>query len=98
VDADDVFWWGRDLAGHDAPEDWFNEASSQRQAPLFADFVRPGDAVLVCEAVRLECDALLTCDYRLVRQKGRIRRVAGVDVLTPSDVVVGLEQGQASAA
>jgi hypothetical protein len=86
ADAADVLAWAHELVAYAAPHDWHDEASSHRQAPLFSDFARPGDAVLIGEAVRLSCDGLLTCDYRLVRHRARVRRVAGVDVLTPSDV------------
>jgi hypothetical protein len=86
VDAEEVLAWARELALYAAPEDWRNESSSRRQAALFSDFVRAGDAVLIGETVRLGCSALLTCDYRLVRQGDRIRRVAGVGVMTPSGV------------
>lgn len=88
VDADEVLAWARELAAYAAPVDWRDELSSRRQAALFTDFVRPGDAVLIGEAVRLGCAGLLTCDYRLVRQRDRIRRVAGVEVMTPSTVKV----------
>jgi hypothetical protein len=88
VDAGDVLAWARAVAAYAAHDDWSDEWSSVRQAPVFADFVRPGDAVLVAEAMRLNCGSLLTCDYRLVRQRQRISRVSGVDVLTPSDVLL----------
>jgi hypothetical protein len=86
VDADEVLAWARELAAYAAPADWRDESSSRCEAALFSDFVRPGDAVLIGEAVRLECTGLLTCDYRLARQSDRIKRVAGVEVMTPSDV------------
>jgi hypothetical protein len=86
VDADEVLAWARELAAYAAPGDWRDELSSRRQSTLFSDFVRPGDAVLIGEAVRLGCGGLLTCDYRLVRQRDRISRVAGVEVMTPSTV------------
>jgi hypothetical protein len=86
VDADEVLAWAHELAAYAAPEDWRDDPSSRRQAGLFSDFVRPGDAVLIGEAVRLGCAGLLTCDYRLVRHGDHIRRVAGVEVMTPSDV------------
>jgi hypothetical protein len=86
VDAGDVLAWAREVAAYAAPDDWKEEWSSLRQAPVFADFVQPGDALLVADAVRLDCAALLTCDYRLVRQRQRIKRAAGVDLLTPSDI------------
>jgi hypothetical protein len=88
VDADEVFAWARELAAYSAPENWHDELSSRSQAALFSDFVRPGDAVLIGEAIRLGCAELLTCDYRLVRQRDRIKRVAGVEVMTPSTVEV----------
>jgi hypothetical protein len=86
IEADEVLAWARELAAYAAPEDWHDDSSSRREAALFADFVRPGDAVLIGEAVRLECAGLLTCDYRLARQSDRIRRVAGIEVITPSDM------------
>jgi hypothetical protein len=86
IDADDVLAWARELAAYAAPGDWREESSSRREAALFSNFVRTGDAVLIGEAVRLGCEALLTCDYRLVRQRDRIRRVAGVKVMTPNTV------------
>lgn len=92
--AAEVLTWAQDLATYMAPEGWPDQGVSLRQSPVLADFVRPGDAVLICETNRLGCAGLLTCDYRLVRQKARIKRVAGVDVLTPSDV----ESGRASKA
>jgi hypothetical protein len=86
VDASDVMSWAQELAFYAAPDDWPHDASSRRQAPLFDDFVRPGDSILVAEVLRLECDGLLTCDYRLHRQRLRIKRVAGVSVLRPSEL------------
>jgi hypothetical protein len=88
MDSEEVVDWAHDLAAYAAPDEWREEWPSLRQSSVLADFTRSGDAVLICEAVRLGCSALLTCDYRLVRQKQRIKAVAGVDVLTPSDVPV----------
>jgi hypothetical protein len=89
VDAEEILSWARHVASYTAPVGWNDDSSSRRHAPLFSDFVREGDAILVSEAVRLECDGLLTCDYRLVRQQARIARVAGVTVLTPSELRPG---------
>lgn len=87
--AAEVLTWAQDLATYMAPEGWPDQGVSLRQSPVLADFARPGDAVLICETNRLGCAGLLTCDYRLFRQRARIKRVAGVDVLTPSDVESG---------
>jgi hypothetical protein len=87
VDAGEVIAWARDVALYAAPDDWRDDASSLRQAPLFDDFVRKGDRILIAEVVRLECDGLLTCDYRLHKKRERIKRVAGVTVLTPSELL-----------
>ncbi len=45
ADAADVLAWAHELVAYAAPHDWHDEASSHRQAPLFSDFARPGDAV-----------------------------------------------------
>ena len=84
LDADRVMAWAQELAEYAAPVEWAEEWSSLRESLVLLDFVRLGDAVLICETARLDCTAMLTCDYRLARQRHRIRRVSGVDVLTPS--------------
>jgi hypothetical protein len=92
VDAGEVMSWARDIASYAAPDDWHDDESSIRQAPLFADFARPGDATLIAEAVRLGCATLVTCDYRLAREqtRARIKRIAGVDVVTPSELLAAV--------
>ena len=45
------------------------------------------DAVLLAEMSRLGCGTLLTCDYRLLRQRNRLRAL-GHSVVRPSEVYV----------
>jgi hypothetical protein len=62
MEAAEVYKWAHELTAYAAPDDWREEWPSLRQSPVLADIARSGDAVLICEATRLGCSGLLTCD------------------------------------
>jgi hypothetical protein len=63
-----VIRWASELATYDGiPDEWPFDAPSKRAACLLASDILGADAVLLAEAARLRADALLTCDYRLIR-------------------------------
>jgi len=65
-----VIQWASELATYDGlPNDWPFDSPCKRAAGLLAPNIQGADAVLLAESARLRADALLTCDYRLIRRR-----------------------------
>jgi hypothetical protein len=78
VDAEgsSVIQWASELATYDGlTDEWPFDNPSKRAAGLLAPDILGADAVLLAEAARLRADALLTCDYRLIRRRDAGRRL-----------------------
>lgn len=70
VESASAIQWASELATYDGvPEEWPFDAPSKRAARLLAPDILGADAVLLAEAGRLRANALLTCDYRLIRRR-----------------------------
>lgn len=85
-DGREILNWGWELADYQAPHDWPQEESSLRTAGYFLRHRVSGtDAVLLGEMIRLGCHALLTCDYRRLRRRERLRGLGHL-VLRPAEI------------
>lgn len=86
ADATAIYQWATELATYNGvAEDWPFDARSRRAAELLAPEVVGADACLLAEVARLRADALLTCDYRLIRRREKGDRLE-LQVLTPFEV------------
>jgi hypothetical protein len=84
-DRDAILRWAYELAEYDAPDDWREERISHLQAEVLHRPSHGVDSILLAEAGRLGCEALLTCDYRLHRRRDRIKRLGPI-VLRPVEL------------
>lgn len=85
-DAVAVYQWASELTAYNGvPDDWPFDAVSLRAAELLGPEVTGADACLLAEVARLRADALLTCDYRLIRRRDKGARLE-VQALTPFEV------------
>ncbi len=84
-DAAAIIRWAYELAEYAAPDDWRQERISHFQAEVLHGHSRGVDSILLAEAGRLGCEALLTCDYRLHRRRNEINRLGPI-VLRPVEL------------
>jgi predicted nucleic acid-binding protein len=86
LDAAEIGQWATELATYNGlSEDWPFEGISVRAADLLAPEITGADAHLFAEVARLQADALLTFDYRLIRRRERGKRLQ-LQPLTPFEV------------
>ena len=70
-DAEEIRRWAIELTAYAGVSgEWPFDAPSHTAAELLAPSVTGVDAALLVETRRLGADALLTCDYRLLRRRG----------------------------
>lgn len=94
-DAAQIIQWATELATYNGVSDeWPFDTPSVRATQLLAPQITGADAQLLAEVARLRADALLTCDYRVVRRRDRGHRLQ-LQALTPfefEDWMVGCRQ------
>jgi hypothetical protein len=82
------YWQGllRNYAEHGvAPFSGRGEKLAQKlETPAFG-YLSTKDALLIRDALLLECDAFITMDNKLAKNSGHIERELGLKILSPSD-------------